>query len=68
MLLAFLGFGGERTDFGAHITGFVVGAVMGLVLARVGEHVPHGDRAQRVYGVTACGLLALAWLMAVRAA
>ncbi|MGH6886838.1 MAG: rhomboid family intramembrane serine protease [Geminicoccales bacterium] len=68
MLLAFLGFGGERTDVGAHVAGFVVGAAAGFVLARAGHLLPHAARAQQVYGAIACGLLSLAWLMALRVA
>ena len=33
LLLAFLGFGGEDTDIGAHIAGFAVGTAMGFALA-----------------------------------
>jgi rhomboid protease GluP len=68
MLLAFLGFGGERTDIGAHVMGFAVGAAMGFALGRAGHRMPHGPDAQQIYGVIACGLLLLAWLMALRAA
>jgi rhomboid protease GluP len=67
MLLAFMGFGGERTDVGAHVAGFAIGAAMGFLLARAGRRVPHGERAQQVYGVIACAMLMLAWLMALRA-
>ncbi len=68
MLLAFLGFGGERTDVGAHVMGFFVGAATGLGLGRAGHLVPHGPDAQQVYGGVACGLVLLAWIVAVRAA
>ncbi len=68
MLLAFMGFGGERTDVGAHVAGFAIGAAAGLLLGRAGSRVPQGARAQWLYGVAACGLLALAWLMALGAA
>jgi membrane associated rhomboid family serine protease len=66
MLLAFLGFGGERTDVGAHVAGFAVGVAIGLTLADAGGWVPQGPRAQRIYGVLTCGLFALAWLLALR--
>jgi membrane associated rhomboid family serine protease len=68
MLLAFLGFGGERTDVGAHVMGFAVGAATGFALGRVGHRIPHGPDAQQVYGVIVCALLLLAWLMALRTA
>jgi membrane associated rhomboid family serine protease len=68
MLLVHLGTSGERTDVGAHVAGFVAGGALGLLLAHLGSHVPQGPRAQKAYGLLACGLVALAWLLAVRAA
>jgi membrane associated rhomboid family serine protease len=68
MLLAFLGFGGERTDVGAHVLGFAVGAATGFLLGRIGARLPHGARAQKVYGAAASGLLLLAWVMALHTA
>jgi membrane associated rhomboid family serine protease len=67
MLLAFLGFGGERTAVGAHVAGFAVGVVIGFTLAHAAGRVPQGPLAQRFYGVLACGLFAFAWLVALRA-
>ena len=66
MLLAFLGFGGERTAVGAHVAGFAVGVVIGFTLAHAAGRVPQGPLAQRIYGVLACGLFTLAWLLALR--
>jgi membrane associated rhomboid family serine protease len=68
MLLAFLGFGGERTDVGAHVLGFAIGAAAGFALGHAGPRLPQGALAQGVFGAIACGLLLLAWLMALRAA
>ena len=68
MLLAFLGFGGERTDVGAHVLGFAIGAASGFSLGRAGQRLPQGALAQAVFGAIACGLLLLAWLMALRGA
>jgi rhomboid protease GluP len=65
MLLAFLGFGGERIDIWAHVTGFATGVVIGLGLAHGAGLVPQGAQAQRVYGVLAGGLFTLAWLLAL---
>jgi rhomboid protease GluP len=67
MLLAFLGFGGERTDIGGHVWGFVAGGALGLALAHLGDRLPQGAQAQRIYGALACALFALAWLLALRA-
>ena len=65
MLLAFLGFGGERTAVGAHVAGFAVGVLVGLALAHAAGRVPQGPGAQRIYGALACGLFAFAWLLAL---
>ncbi len=65
LLLAFLGFGGERTDVVAHMTGFAAGLGTGWALARWFEQVPRGDRAQWVYGSAAAGLLVVAWAIAL---
>jgi rhomboid protease GluP len=68
MLLAFLGFGGERTDVGAHVLGFAIGAASGFLLGRAGRRLPQGALAQGVFGAIACGLLLLAGLLALRGA
>jgi membrane associated rhomboid family serine protease len=65
LLLAYLGFGGERTDVGAHVTGFAVGLGIGWALARWFDRVPRGPRAQWVYGGLAIGLIAIAWMIAL---
>ncbi len=67
LLLAYLGFGGERTDVGAHVAGFAVGLAVGWVLARWYERVPRGTRAQWRYGGLAAGLLLLSWAIAIGA-
>jgi rhomboid protease GluP len=67
LLLAYLGFGGERTDVGAHVAGFAVGLGTGWALARWLERVPRGPRAQWVYGGVAIGLVLLAWAIALKA-
>jgi membrane associated rhomboid family serine protease len=65
LLLVHLGFGGERTDVGAHVLGFLVGVGLGWALARWPDLVPRGDRAQWGYGAAAVGLLVLAWIAAL---
>ena len=67
MLLAYMGFGGERTDIGAHVAGFAVGGALGAGLAHAGHRVPQGRDAQRACGIAALALVALAWLLALRA-
>jgi rhomboid protease GluP len=65
LLLVFLGFGGERTDVGAHVAGFAIGGLLGLALGRWGRHIPQGRRAQWLYGLVAAGLVAGAWSLAL---
>ena len=67
MLLAYLGVGGERTDVLGHVAGFAAGISLGLGLAYAGDRVPQGVSAQKVFGVAALALIALAWLLALRA-
>ena len=67
MLLAYMGFGGERTDIGAHVAGFVAGGVIGAGLAVTAPRLPQGPGTQRAYAAAAFTLLALAWLLALRA-
>jgi len=67
MLLAYLGFGGERTDLGGHVAGFAAGIALGVGLAYAGSRVPQGMSAQGAYGVAALALFTLAWLLALRA-
>lgn len=65
MLLAFVGFGGERTDIGAHVAGFVTGVALGSGLAFAGHLIPQHAQAQRAYGTAALALLATAWALAL---
>ena len=65
LLLAYLGFGGERTDVGAHVMGFAVGLAVGWALARWFDRVPRGPWAQWAYGGLAVSLVALAWELAL---
>ena len=58
-LLAFTGTGGENTDIVAHLTGFVAGFCLGLVLARY--PVPRSWSTQFAAGFLACALVVSAW-------
>ena len=62
-LLAFTGVGGENTDVLAHLTGFVMGAIVGVLHAA--WRVPRGPVAQFVAGVAALVVVAAAWASAV---
>ncbi|MGD9508345.1 MAG: rhomboid family intramembrane serine protease [Geminicoccaceae bacterium] len=67
LLLVHFGFGGERTDVGAHVLGFLVGAGFGWALAHWSDQVPNGERAQSIYGAVALGMVVLAWGFALGA-
>lgn len=58
-ILAYTGSGGERTDVGAHLTGFAAGGLFGWVLARANR-----GRAGSSLFQAACGLGAVACLVA----
>ena len=62
-LLAFTGTGGENTDIGAHLLGFVVGLGGGVAVGRLG--LPRGDRSQTRAAFAAAGLIVVAWAAAV---
>jgi hypothetical protein len=66
ILLGFTGAGGERTDVLAHLTGFAMGALAGVVHAAF--PVPRGPVAQWVSGVLAIGVLVVAWALALSGA
>lgn len=65
MLLAFLGFGGERTDVVAHVTGFGMGVAIGYALAHVPQRLVERPWVQPASGALACALVASAWLSAL---
>jgi len=62
-LLAFTGAGGENTDVGAHLFGFICGFGSGLVIAHFGA--PANRLVQWLTGSAAFGLIALAWCVAL---
>jgi membrane associated rhomboid family serine protease len=63
-LLAFLGTGGGvaggNVDIMAHLTGFVAGIVIGILLAR--REPPRQPHAQQLAGTSTVAILTLAWL------
>lgn len=67
-LLAMLGTGGENTDLGAHLFGFVSGLALGFLLggleARFGRP---GRQLDHVALVAGFGILALGWALALAA-
>lgn len=67
-LLAYTGSGGERTDIGAHIWGFMAGLGAGLLAARLSPSSLARPGLQRLAGLAAMGALAAAWLLALLSA
>ena len=67
LLLSFLGMGGERTDLVAHVTGFVSGAMLGILFASIGRRWLLNARFQFVLGAGAVAVTVVAWLFAITA-
>ncbi|WP_200341046.1 rhomboid family intramembrane serine protease [Rhodovibrio sodomensis] len=65
MLVAFLGVGGERTDVGGHVAGFVAGVGLGLAAAYLPERLRTSRRGQLACALGAVGIPAAAWLAAL---
>lgn len=66
-LLAFIGTGGERTDFIAHLTGFFSGLLLGAVYGSLSDRLRLKARTQLLLGSVATGLLAFVWVLALQA-
>lgn len=66
ILLGFLGAGGERTDVVAHVTGFVSGCALGVVLGKVPERHFDSRALQLAAGAFSLATIAVAWLLALR--
>ncbi|HSH94134.1 MAG TPA: hypothetical protein VK968_08310, partial [Roseimicrobium sp.] len=64
MLFLLLG-SDPRSDLVVHLAGFVTGTVLGMVSGRWMLKKAEDDWAQSVTGITAIGLLALAWFVAI---
>ncbi|MGI9234425.1 MAG: rhomboid family intramembrane serine protease [Woeseiaceae bacterium] len=65
-LLMYTGTGGPNTDIGAHLLGFVCGFLTGILLILLGP-VPTDRRSQIVAGGLALLIVALSWVVALRA-
>ena len=66
-LLGLTGSGGEGTDVIAHLTGFFSGLLLGAVYGTLANRLRLNARMQLAFGSLAIGLLAFAWLAALRA-
>lgn len=64
-LLAMLGTGGQRVDLWAHLFGFLVGGVLGILVAFVVPRPP-GARIQWTLASTALALVIYSWILALR--
>jgi hypothetical protein len=60
----YTGTGGQNTDIGAHLLGFVSGFAAGLILIRLGE-IPKDGRTQLIAGTIAFGLIFFSWAIAL---
>ena len=66
-LLGLTGGGGERPDVIAPLTVFFAGLLLGAVYGSLANRLRQSARMQLVFGSLAIGLLAFAWLSALRA-
>lgn len=61
-LLALLGVGGENTDIGAHLFGFMFGVGLGVVSGFFTGHFGHPNRQlSRVLACLTCGIVVAVW-------
>lgn len=67
-LLAYIGTGDAQTDIVAHLTGFLAGAAIGLLLGWFDGHERPRPGVQAAAGATALILLGICWQMALLAA
>src|SRR3989338_6813109 len=64
-LLAMLGTGGQRVDVWAHLSGLLLGGVLGILIAFVAPRPP-GLRVQWTCGSAALAVLIYCWTLALR--
>ncbi len=63
-LLMYTGTGGENTDVGAHLFGFLSGFGAGYILIRLGT-LPRDTQSQLIAGAIAFGLIFFSWVIAL---
>jgi rhomboid protease GluP len=63
-LLMYTGTGGERTDIGAHLMGFLCGLAGGMLLTYARDRLPEA-RLQIASGILAIGIVVGAWMAAL---
>jgi rhomboid protease GluP len=65
-LLAFLGTEGERTDVGAHLFGFLAGALLGLLTGYLlGKFGRPGRKSDLLLALAAAGMVVGSWYAAL---
>lgn len=67
LLLAMIGLGGERTDVGAHVTGFAGGFLAGWLTSWFGKAWRENRQVQLLAGLVAAAFVLLAWVSGMRA-
>lgn len=65
VLLSLIGLGGERTDVGAHVTGFLAGLLIGWCTSRLPDDFLASRRVQIVSGCIASAIVLAAWAIAI---
>ncbi len=65
-LLVLMGTAGENTDVWAHVTGFVAGGVMGLLLGKFGGNLAGRGRLQVLAALAIAAAAGAAWWLALR--
>lgn len=65
LMLALTGLGGERTDVGAHVCGFVAGLVLGWFAARIPTRFLAKPQVQFITGMIAVAITIVAWWIAI---
>lgn len=68
VMLAYTGFGGERTDVVAHVTGFFSGALLGGAYSLADHRLILNAKFQVAIGAASVGLIAICWFLALRTA
>jgi membrane associated rhomboid family serine protease len=64
-MLAYMGFGGERVDIGAHVFGFAFGALAGYFVAPLNFH-SMGPALQQKLGIAALSIILFSWSIALK--
>lgn len=67
VLLGYLGGGGDRTDVGAHVAGFVSGLLLGAICGKLGVRARIKHAGQALLALGALILLVVGWTLALSA-